>query len=121
MSDKVDDFLAHYGVTGMKWGKTNAPKKEDSVQNPTADGPGGGAGGVTEDLIEDLDNTEEDSRYDVFDAEQAIENKKSVGNFIDSLFDRKYTVDVRDGTKRNVTVDGRITAGVKAILSRLFG
>lgn len=24
MSDEVDDFLAHYGVPGMKWGKTKA-------------------------------------------------------------------------------------------------
>jgi hypothetical protein len=30
MSEQVDDFLAHYGVMGMKWGKHKAPKDKST-------------------------------------------------------------------------------------------
>ena len=32
MSEQVDDFLAHYGVRGMKWGKRNSAPKDKSTE-----------------------------------------------------------------------------------------
>lgn len=36
MEDDVEDFLAHYGVKGMKWGQRKADRREASVQKQTA-------------------------------------------------------------------------------------
>lgn len=33
MTDEVDDFLAHYGVKGMKWGERRAAKKQVRTDN----------------------------------------------------------------------------------------
>lgn len=35
MSDNVDNFLAHYGVPGMKWGKRKAAQIQKSAKNRT--------------------------------------------------------------------------------------
>lgn len=34
MSEEVDDFLAHYGVRGMKWGKRNSKAKSTEDSEP---------------------------------------------------------------------------------------
>lgn len=35
-SDELEDFLAHYGVKGMKWGVRKAERRDKSVQKQTA-------------------------------------------------------------------------------------
>lgn len=39
MSDDVDDFLAHYGVLGMKWGHHKSPATMESVGGNTPPKP----------------------------------------------------------------------------------
>jgi hypothetical protein len=37
MTEQVDDFLAHYGVLGMKWGKRNASRSSSSSSSSKAE------------------------------------------------------------------------------------
>lgn len=83
MSTEVEDFLAHHGIKGMKWGKRRSDTNGDGLVD---DGGAGGGGGEAE------EDEETDPLDELAEKNQEIENAnnkflawKKLGN---PLFDK---------------------------------
>lgn len=85
------DYLEHYGVRGMKWGKHLMAGKGSGIYDGTALGGGGGGGPMTEEERKKLEALKKKKEEEARKEQETAEKAKEIGISVEAY--KRYSID----------------------------